>query len=485
MNTAASIEDEPGPAPKQRGTRRRSLKSTLLWWLLPVLAVVAGGGLWLSVRLLDELANAAYDRSLAGALRAIDLNISTESGGLAVELPYRLLQFFELTASGNVYFRVASEDNLTEIGNPQLPLPTHALVSGKAEFFNAEYFGEPVRVGVLARRLDPPLYGGQERQRVIIQVAESIESRAGFTRAVLMRAIERDTVQILLSAILLIGGVVIALRPLVRLSEEIDARDPDDLRPVDDGQVPAEVQPLVAAINRHIARHESQARAQRQFLDDASHQLRTPLTVLKTQVDFALRENDPQAVRQVLHAMNAGIDRSIRMANQMLALARVHDASLAEGGLPFVRTDLVELAGECVRSLLPAARARHLDYGLDTPEQPLPVAVSPVLLREALLNLLDNAIRYSPERGVVTLVVERRGEQVVLRVEDGGPGMSAADIERAGVRFRRGESGKGKPGAGLGLAIAQRIAQLHKGELVLENRDPGPGLRASMVFPYA
>lgn len=477
--TASSPATSPLPA----RPRRRSLKTTLLWWLLPVLAVVAGGGLWLSVRLLDDLTNAAYDRSLAGALRAIDLNISTESGGLAVELPYRLLQFFELTASGNVYFRVSTEDNLTEIGNPALPMPAHPLVSGRAEFFDAEYFGEPVRVGVLARRLDPPLYGAQERQRVVIQVAESIESRAGFTRAVLMRAIERDTLQILLSAILLTGGVIIALRPLVRLSEEIDARDPDDLRPVDDSQVPAEVQPLVSAINRHIARHDAQARAQRQFLDDASHQLRTPLTVLKTQVDFALRETDPQAVRQVLQAMHAGVDRSIRMANQMLALARVHDASLAEGGLPFVRIDLAELAGECVRSLLPAARAKQLDYGIEAPGEALWMPGLPVLLREAVLNLLDNAIRYSPEGGMVTLMLLREPGRIVLRVEDSGPGMPVSDIERAGVRFRRGESGKGKPGAGLGLAIAQRIAGLHKGRLVLENREPGPGLRAALVFP--
>src|SRR5690606_36532492 len=109
--------------------------------------------------------------------------------------------------------------------------------------------------------------------------------------------------------------VIIALRPLVCLSEEINARGPEDLRPVDDSEAPSEVQPLVAAINRHIARHEAQAKAQRQFLDDASHQLRTPLTVLKTQVDFALRESDPQAVRQALQAMHTGIDRSIRMAN--------------------------------------------------------------------------------------------------------------------------------------------------------------------------
>ncbi|WP_299451052.1 sensor histidine kinase [uncultured Pigmentiphaga sp.] len=463
--------------------RRRSLKSTLLWWMLPALAMVAAGGLWLSVRLLDDLANAAYDRSLAGALRAIDLNISTDSGGLAVELPYRLLQFFELTASGNVYFRVATEDGLAEIGNPDLPLPDHPLRSGRAEFYNAEYFGEPVRVGAMARRLEPPLYGANEGQRIVIQVAESVRSRLGFTRTVIMRAIERDALQILLSALLLTAGVIIALRPLVRLSEEINARGPEDLRPVDDSEVPSEVQPLVAAINRHIARHEAQAKAQRQFLDDASHQLRTPLTVLKTQVDFALRESDPQAVRQALQAMHTGIDRSIRMANQMLALARVHDASLGESSVPFARIDLVELAGECVRSLLPAARAKRLDYGFDTRAERLPFFGSAFLLREALVNLLDNAIRYSPEGSVVTLSVGVEDDCAVLRVEDSGPGMSASDIERAGVRFRRGQAGKDKPGAGLGLAIAERIAKLHKGQLVLENRDPGPGLRASLVFP--
>src|SRR5690606_33484140 len=127
----------------------------------------------------------------------------------------------ELTASGNVYFRVATEDGLAEIGNPDLPLPDHPLRSGRAEFYNAEYFGEPVRVGTMARRLEPPLYGANEGQRIVIQVAESVRSRLGFTRTVIMRAIERDALQILLSALLLTAGVIIALRPLVRLSEEI------------------------------------------------------------------------------------------------------------------------------------------------------------------------------------------------------------------------------------------------------------------------
>ncbi len=460
----------------------RSLKSTLLLWMLPALMAIAGGGLWLSVRLLNDLTDSAYDRSLAGAIRSMDLNISTESGGLAVELPYRLLEFFELTANGNVYFRVASEDKLTEIGNPELPLPNKPLVTGVPEFFDAVYFGERVRVGALSKLLDPPLYGGSPGQKVVIQVAESIESRTAFTHAVVWHAIERDALLIGFSALILIAGVVIALHPLVRLSAEIDARDPDDLRPVDDSEVPSEVRPLVGAINKHIARHDVQARAQREFLDDASHQLRTPLAVLRTQLDFALRETDPQAIRQVLMAMHEGLDRSVRVSNQMLALARAHDASLADSVVPFSSINLVELAEECVRSLLPIARQKRLDYGFEPSEDKVFVRGSSVLLREGVLNLLDNAIRYSSLGGVVTLSVRRQSGQVVLMVEDSGPGMSPADIERAGVRFRRGEAGKGKPGAGLGLAIVQTIATVHRAKLRLENSAGVAGLRASLLF---
>lgn len=462
--------------------RPRSLKSALLWWLVPGLVLIMGGTLWFSNQLLRDQVDAAYDRALAGALRAIDLNVSTASGGLAVEQPFLLLEFFELTTNARVYFRVSTEDGLAEIGSPFLPLPREPLVSGQPRFYFAMHEETPVRVAALARAADPPL-PSNPHNRIVVQVAESLGTREVFLGQVLRRSIERDLVGIAMSVVLLVSGIVMTLRPLTRLRQELEARPADDLRPIDDTDLPSEVRPLVDAVNRHMARYAEMARTQRQFLDDASHQLRTPLSVLRTQVDFALRESDPAEVRRALQAMHEGLDRAVRMANQMLALARAREASLAEGGLAVEPVDLVELARGVARQLLPHARLKRLDFGVEVPSMPLRLRGSEWLLREALLNLVDNAIRYTPAGAAVTVRVLCDERHALLQVEDQGPGMSAHDIERAGVRFRRGEAGKQQAGAGLGLAIVHTIAQMHGAVLRLETRDPPPGLCATLVFP--
>lgn len=464
--------------------RTRSLKSALLGWLLPGLLLIMSGTLWFSNRLLRDQVDLAYDRALAGALRAIDLNTSTASGGLSVEQPFLLLEFFELTTNARVYFRVSTEDGLAEIGSPFLPLPTEPLVSGQPQFYFARHEETPVRVAALARPAQPPLPSNPQG-RIVVQVAESLGTREVFLDQVLRRSIERDALGIGMSVLLLVTGIVITLRPLARLRQELESRPADDLRPLDALALPSEVRPLVVAVNRHMARYAEMARTQRQFLDDASHQLRTPLSVLRTQVDFALRETDPVEVRRALVAMHEGLDRAVRMANQMLALARARDASLLEGGAVMEVVDLVELAQGVARQLLPSARAKRLDFGVENQTTPIPVLGSDWLLREALLNLVDNAIRYAPVGSAVTVHVLCDERHALLQVEDQGPGMNAHDLERAGVRFRRGAAGKHLPGAGLGLAIVRTIAQMHGGSLRLENREAASGLHATLVFSLA
>lgn len=465
----------------RKKSRTRTLKTQLLWWLIPTLVLVMMGALWLSNHQLRNQVDIAYDRSLAGALRAIDHNISTASGGLAMEQPYLMLEFFELTANGSVFYRVATEDGLAEIGHPELPMPTQPLVSGEPQFFYATYLGMPVRVAALARAMDPPLYANKGG-RVIVQVAEGLESRQAFLHQVLVRSVERDLAVILISVLVIILGVFMALRPLARLRQELERRPADDLSPVSASDLPGEVLPLVGAVNLHMARYAAQARVQSQFLDDASHQLRTPLSVLRTQTAYALRETCPQEVRTALLAMQEGLDRAVRTTNQMLALARAKDASLAEGGFSLEPVDLAALADGVIRSLLPTARARQMDIGLEADPGPAIVPGAEWLLREAVGNLVDNAIRYTSPGGTITVLVRREPGRLRLSVEDSGPGMSAEDIARAGIRFRRGAAGKNKPGAGLGLAIVGTIAQALGARLVLENRAPLPGLRASLVF---
>lgn len=455
-----------------------SLRRTLLLALLPGMLVVFAAELWVSWRTATQAADAAYDRSLLGAIKSIDANISTASGGIGVELPYRMLEFFELTANGRVFYRVATEDGLVEIGNDGLPPPLAPLQTDRPEFQDAHYFGEPVRVGSYARLLDAPLAGQGSPQRVVIQVAETLDARSGFKRTLLLQSISRDVLLALSAVALLMLAIAWAVRPLTRLRSEVLARTPQDMTPISATGVPADVRPLVDAINQHIERNRQQSEAQRRFVDDASHQLRTPLTTLATQVGFALRTTDPATQHAALQTIKAQLDETVRQTNQMLSLARTDSAPLE-----LQETDLVALAREATRSHWASARASGIDLGLEAPDAPLLLPAQPGLLREALLNLLHNALRYTPRGGHVTVRVWCSAGATHLAVVDDGPGIAQAELAHAGERFFRG-SNASQPGTGLGLAIVQAIAERHGATLQLAAGPGQRGLVATLVFAH-
>ncbi len=456
-----------------------SLRRTLLLVLFPGLLAVVGAELVLTWRTAVDAANAAYDRSLLGAIKAMDANISTDSGGLGVELPYRLLEFFELTASGRVFYRVATEDGLVEIGNADLPPPLQELVTGQPQFSDASYFGEPVRVGSYARVLDRPLTDRTTPQRVVIQVAETLQSRQAFTRTLVAQSVARDLGLIVAATGLLVLAVAWALRPLARLRAEVEARPAQDLRPISPIGIPADVRPLVEAVNRHVERNRQQAEARRRFIDDASHQLRTPLATLTTQVGFALRETDPLQQRQALEAIRLQLNEAVRQTNQMLALARADSAEVEpEAG------DLNELAQAVTRQWWSEARTAGIDLGLEPARGSIRALAQPALLKEAVSNLLHNAIRYSPRGGQVTVSVKSAGLRAWIEVLDNGPGIPPQELARAGERFFRG-SNVGLPGTGLGLAIVKSITERLGGELLLTPGHGDRGLRATIALPAA
>ncbi len=462
------------PAERRPG----SLRSLLLWILVPAQIAVLSLALWFSSSQLHQQVDLAYDRSLAGALRAIDHNIATNSGGLAVELPYLMLEFFELTANDSVYYRILTEDGLADIGNQDLPLPDARLPSDAPVFYDHDYLGTSIRIAALARPMTPPLYG-QQNGRVIVMVGEDRSGRDQVIRNLMIRNIVRDLIEVLASTGLIVVGVLIGLRPLTRLYRKLKDRTPDDLSPISAPELPREVRPLVDAVNQHVARHARQARRQRQFLDDASHQLRTPLAVLHTQLDYALRESDPAEARAALLAMRGGLDQAQRTAEQMLALARARDTDTRDG--PPQTVALTPLTQDVIRQLYSLARQKRQTIALEGGELGVTVIGIEWLLREALVNLMDNAIKYTPEGGAITLRIERTPDGIALRVRDTGPGMTEADIHKAGRRFRRGQAGKRSHGAGLGLAIVHTIMQRHGGVLHIEPAHPG--VQVSLIFP--
>jgi two-component system sensor histidine kinase TctE len=456
-----------------------ALKSKLLALLLPPLIVLICGDLYLNYRSLQTAANSAYDRSLLGAIKSIDANISTKSGGLAMELPYTMLEFFQLTASGPVFYRVSSEDGLVTLGNADLPEPPKKLRSGVPYFYDALYFDEPVRVGIYSRRLSKPLYGSNP-QLVTIQVAESVNSRMVFTRDLLRQAATLDALLVVLIASMLVLGVVWLLRPLQKLRSDVLGRAQDDMTPISPDRVPAEVRPLVDAVNNHMERYLQLTLDQKQFLDDASHQLRTPLATLRTQIEYAMREPELPRIFEALGAMQRCVDHATRSTNQLLSLARANHAGVVAASMELF--DLNELAEGVGRFFLPQALRREHDFGFVPSALKIPVVGVRVLLGEAIANLVDNAISHLPEGGHITLAVSMEGHMAIVAVADNGPGMSDAERVHVGERFRRGQDAK-PGGAGLGLAIVKTIAGLHGGKLVVKDGPDSIGVTMQLIIP--
>lgn len=453
--------------------RRLRLAQALLLLLVPALLVISLAELRVTARDVQQAADSAYDRSLLGALKAIDASVSTESGGLSVELPYRLFEFFELTASGRVNYRVATGDGLVELGSADLPPPPTPLRTGVPQFYDGEYFGAPVRVAAYSRLLDRPTEGARSRE-LVIQVAESTQARQEFKRSLLTQAASSSAVFLLLAVGCSVGAVVFALRPLTAISRELAARPASDMAPIRADDLPADVRPLVEAMNAHMRRADALGTQQRAFLDDASHQLRTHLTTLRMQVDYALRESNPEQVRGAVAAFATELQRATRSTNQLLALARSDAAPLQEGWF-----DAREMLAEVAREFLPAARSQGVDLGVEG--EPVRVHGDPLLLREAVSNLIANAVAYAPQASVTLRATSDAGS-FSLHVEDSGPGLPPDLQSAAGTRFlrRRGAPGEG---SGLGLAIVRAVAVRHGGELRLGPAPQGSGLHATLRWP--
>ncbi len=456
---------------------RVSLRRTLIVVLLAGVMVGSFVQVWLTWHTARSAVDAAFDRSLFGAIKAIDANVSTDSGGLAVELPYALFEFFELTAAGPVYYRVATQDGLVEIGNPDLPMPPPDLLRDRQPHFaTVDYAGETVRVGTYARPLRHAV-GGSSDRRLVVQVAEPFASREQFSRQFLVGAIGPDLLLAALAAAMVAAAVAWSLRPLRQLRQDLQARAPDDLSPIDTQRVPRDVLPLVEAMNQHIFRYRELLEGQRRFVDDASHQLRTPLSTLLTQVTFTQRAGDMDSMQDALAALREQLKHTIRQTNQMLALARADtpDAALQP-------MDLGRLAGDVTKRHWAVARTRRIDLGFEMPEPVPAVQADPGLLEEALSNLIDNALKYTPEGGCVTVRVAAGDGVVVLSVADDGPGIPIEELPRVTERFFRASNTQGT-GSGLGLAIVGAIARRHGARLVLAPATGEGGLVVRLEFP--
>jgi two-component system sensor histidine kinase TctE len=300
----------------------------------------------------------------------------------------------------------------------------------------------------------------------LVQVAETLESRTQLANEIIKGVIVPQFVVLPLAMLLVWLALTRGLAPLTALQARIRRRRPEDRSPIDARAAPEEIAPLVESFNDLLAKLSASIQAQQRFIADAAHQMKTPLAGLRTQSELALRQTDNEELRRSLRQIAAGTERATRLINQLLALARAEH----RGAEPPVseRVDLGQLVRESVRDWVPLAIERQIDLGIDVPEGPTWISGAPLMLREMLGNLIDNALRYTPAGGAVTVRLQHADGEVVLEVEDTGPGIPEPERTRVFDRFYR-VLGTNAEGSGLGLAIVREIAEQHDAQVSIHS----------------
>ena len=453
-----------------------SLRARLLLWLLVPLGAAAALNVWFANREARTTATLVQDRLLLGSARIIAQQIRYDDGLLEVAIPPAALELFQAADQDRVYYRIASARGVLLSGYAEVPPPPEVLRPEESVLFSAEVREQPVRVVAYAQ----PVFAAPADGPVVIEVAQTLHGHERMVRQILAASLRQGFWSLALVAVLVWIALRGGLQDILRLRNRVQDRTPGSLEPLDPGPVPREILPLVEAINGYVQRLDHQMAVGSRFIANASHQLRTPFTILQTQVNFGLKSPDPLQKDEALRAIFQQVRHGTRLANQLLNLSR------AEAGVRHPRrserVDLGELVQRVLEEQGALAQSREIDLGLELRTDDVQLTASSPMLHELLANLVDNALRYTPPRGMVTVSVRRSGERVVLQVEDNGPGIRPEDRTRVFERFCRLHEDV-TPGSGLGLSIVREVAAALGAEIRLSDPEAGTGLVVTLTFP--
>jgi two-component system sensor histidine kinase TctE len=445
-----------------------SIQRRLLWFLLPPLAALMLAGVYANYRAATAFVEFAYDEQLGDAAVALAGSVLKDGPRLRVDtgtMPATAHRADHLVA---LRYAIVSAGGELLAGSREVPAAA-ASISANPTFADVMVAGEHLRVASYRISIDS--------SQAVISVAESAAQRAVPGRFILASTWLMDFIQLDVTLLIVWLGVHFGLKPLLSLRRQIEAGSPRELKHLDATTVPAEVKPLVEALNVLFDVLAEAARSQRRFVADTAHQLRTPIAGLLGNLELLMKEPAAALLAPRLHALHTGMENLARSANQLLALARADPStSFTE---QFETVDLNALAARIVETNLDRALHAGLDLGVEA--EPVAVRGNVRLLEDLLGNLVDNAIHYTPKGGHVTVRVTLRAGRPCLEVEDDGPGIPEDQRGRVRERFYRipGTSGNG---CGLGLAIVSEIAEAHGAQFTLESGAQGVGTRARVRF---
>ena len=430
----------------------------------------------------QTIANAPFDRSLGDDVTLLADHLRANKGVVSLQLPLNTREILHADAADQVYYMVLGLRGEFIEGDAELAIPPEdeKPLPRVVQFRFERLRGVEIRVAYTWVEFTD----GNQPRYALVQVAETLEKRSQLANEIIRGVIIPQFVVLPLAVLLVWFGLTRGLAPLAFLQARIRARKPDDLSPIDPSAAPDEISPLVVSFNELLARQAQSLQTQQRFLADAAHQMKTPLAGLRTQAELAMRETDPQELRRTLRHIARSTERATHLANQLLALARAEHHASSPGAFQVI--NLVPLAMEVVRDHVPDAIARSLDLGFEGLEEPVRIVAAPLLVQELLRNLLDNALRYTPANGTITVRVRKDRDSAFLEVEDNGPGIPEAERQRVFDRFYR-ILGTNVDGSGLGLAIVREIAAQHDA-LVRLSANPSapdngpPGILISIEF---
>jgi two-component system sensor histidine kinase TctE len=455
------------------GTSQPSLRRNLLVWIL---GVVAASTL-LETALLYQNAlvsiHAAHDRLLRATAQAMGDSVHMDGGRFQVTVPFALLEAYETAGSTPLLYRVTGARDELLAGDAQLarwtePLAGPSLMSIHDVIVPLAAGDTPMRMAVLRQ----PLESFEGSGIALIQVAETLDARTDAARELLFNTLLRQTLMLLLIAGLIFWVVNRAVAPLRNVRNELLQRDENSLTPLL-ARGTKEIQPVLDAMNELLVHLQSARNQQHRFIADAAHQLRTPLTVLKIQLQSA--RNGDLPAQQVVVDLEKTVDRATNLTNQLLSLAKVEQMRQRGIRQPL---DLAEAAREAALELSPLITAKRLNF--DFRADSCVLHADPWLVGELIRNILSNAIRFSPQGASLDMHLDVMPGGARLQVSDEGPGIEDALLETVFEPFTVASTG-----SGLGLAIAKEIASAVGAQIGLHNRMQGSvitGLRAELVF---
>ena len=461
---------------RSRAGAKPSLRARLARHVLLPLALTWGLGSIVVLRVGGHFAAQAFDRSLLDDAYALAAHVHKEGNGLALDLTPQEMNTLLFDQSESVYFAVFGPDGQLLGGDPEL-LAARIPQGASYEFSEVPFQGRLVR-SVSLRRGEPVQF--------TVVMAQTTASR---TRLLQRLLVYSALVQVLLLVALawwLSRIIERDLRPLAQLQQALDGRDAGDLAPVPalltEGATTRDVQRLGDAVNSLLSRLHESLNAQREFAGNVAHELRTPLAGIRAQASLALAQDDPRVWRAELQGIVKAEERASRLVDQLLALARAGEGSV---GLKVEPIALNELVRDLVLRFLPRADALGVDLGGEGLDEPVELNGDLALIEGMLNNLLDNALRYGGGAAPrVTVALRRESGAATLSVTDNGPGLGAAQAGELTQRWMQGAQGhKLGQGAGLGLAIVRRYAELLNVQFSLEPGAAGQGLSARLRFP--